>query len=273
MATVESVMPKRSQTATFFATVLETLGESPIPFLVGGGYALKRHIAIKRPARDLDVFVLPGDIQRVLRLFADRGYRVDLTFPHWLGKVYRGRSYVDIIFSSGNGIATVDDSWFRHSHEGVVLGQKVRLCPPEEMIWSKAFVMERERYDGADVIHLILSMGQEMDWRRVMDRFESYRLVLLSHLTLFLFAYPSQVDCVPTWVWDELRADLEVERRASRHAPRVCRGTLLSRGQYLDALDRGYQDARLPPEGTMRREDVAIWTKAAEEEKQKEEAP
>jgi hypothetical protein len=74
-------------------------------------------------------------------------------------------------------------------------------------------------------------------------------------------------------VWDELRADLEVERRASRHAPRLCRGTLLSRGQYLEALDRGYQDARLPPEGTMRREDVAIWTKAAEEEKQKEEAP
>jgi hypothetical protein len=26
----------------------------------------------------------------------------------------------------------------------------VIFCPPEEMIWSKAFVMERERYDGAD---------------------------------------------------------------------------------------------------------------------------
>jgi hypothetical protein len=24
------------------------------------------------------------------------------------------------------------------------------------MIWSKAFVMERERYDGADVAHVIL---------------------------------------------------------------------------------------------------------------------
>jgi hypothetical protein len=274
MATIESVMREKSRRAkTFFSIVLETLVESSIPFLVGGGYALKRHIDLKRPARDLDIFVLPSDVERVFRLFADRGYRVELTFPHWLGKIYRGHSYVDIIFSSGNAIATVDGSWFRHAPEGTVLGQRVRLCPPEEMIWSKAFVMERERYDGADVIHLILSRGQDMDWRRILDRFEPYRLVLMSHLTLFLFTYPSQADCVPSWVWDELRADLEVERRASRHAPRLCRGTLLSRGQYLEALDRGYQDARLPPEGTMRREDVAIWTKAAEEEKQEEEAP
>jgi hypothetical protein len=25
----------------------------------------------------------------------------------------------------------------------------------EEMVWQKAFIMERERFDGADVVHLI----------------------------------------------------------------------------------------------------------------------
>jgi hypothetical protein len=44
----------------------------------------------------------------------------------------------------------VDDLWFAHATPGDVLGIPVRLCPPEEMIWSKAFIMERERYDGAD---------------------------------------------------------------------------------------------------------------------------
>jgi hypothetical protein len=134
------------------------------------------------------------------------------------------------------------------------------------MIWSKAFVMERERYDGADVLHLILARGQEMDWRRLLTRFENYRLVLLSHLVLFLYVYPSEAGRIPSWVWDELRADLEVERRASLHAARICRGTMLSRGQYLDALARGFHDARLLPEGTMNREDVATWTKAALDE-------
>ena len=59
----------------------------------------------------------------------------------------------------------VDDLWFTHAAPGRVLGVPVLLCPPEEMIWSKAFIMERERYDGADVAHLILACGRELDWR------------------------------------------------------------------------------------------------------------
>jgi len=257
---------KMGPTKAFFVTVLKTLAGSGIPFLVGGGYAMQRHTGLKRPARDLDVFVLPSDAERVLRLFADLGYAVDLTFPHWLGKIYRGRAYVDVIFNSGNGVCAVDSVWFEHSVEDVVLGRTVRLCPSEEMIWSKAFVMERERFDGADVNHLILARGQDLDWPRLLERFQPHRIVLLSHLVLFLFVYPSESECVPAWVWDDLLAQLEKARRDSRDAPRICRGTLLSRGQYLEALEEGYRDARLRPQGTMTRKDVATWTKAAQEE-------
>ena len=257
---------KLGPTKTFFVTVLKTLIESGIPFLVGGGYAMTRHTGLKRPARDLDVFVLPSDTERILKLFADLGYKVELTFPHWLGKIYSGRAYVDVIFSSGNGVSTVDDRWFKHSLEDVVLGQPVRLCPSEEMIWSKAFVMERERFDGADVNHLILARGHDLDWPRLLERFASNRIVLLSHIVLFLFVYPSESELVPAWVWDDLLGALDVARRDSRDAPRICRGTLLSRGQYLEALGVGYRDARLRPQGTMTRKDVSTWTKAALEE-------
>ena len=44
----------------------------------------------------------------------------------------------------------------------------VLLAPPEEMIWSKAFVCERERYDGADVNHLLRACGRQMDWQRLL---------------------------------------------------------------------------------------------------------
>ena len=44
---------------------------------------------------------------------------------------------------------------------------------------------------------------------------------------------------------------------------KICRGTLLSRQQYLpDLNERGYLDARLPPHGPMRAEDVKHWTDA-----------
>jgi hypothetical protein len=47
---------------------------------------------------------------------------------------------------------------------------------------------------------------------------------------------------------------------------RVCRGTLLSRAQYLpDVQQRGYRDARLEPRSHMTAEDVANWTAAIDE--------
>lgn len=253
---------------SFFRTVLKQAVESGVPFLVGGGYAMKRHTGLARPARDLDLFIAPADVDGMLRHFAGLGYEVDLTFPHWLGKIYMGRSYVDVIFSSGNGLVTVDSTWFEHAIDDVVLGQSVKICPAEEMVWSKAFIMERERYDGADVNHLILARGRDMDWERLLERFRPHPLVLLSHLTLFLFVYPAQSGVIPERVWTELLDRLDEERRNPTAAGLVCRGPLLSRSQYLEALQRGYPDPRLKPEGNMRRSDVAIWTKAAAQENQ-----
>ena len=43
-------------------------------------------------------------------------------------------------------------------------GFRSRSRRAEETLWSKAFVMERERYDGADVAHLILAHGERLDW-------------------------------------------------------------------------------------------------------------
>ena len=96
-----------------------------------------------------------------------------------------------MIFSSGNGIAVVDEQWFEHATEREVLGISVKVAPAEESVWSKAFVMERERYDGADVAHIILAYGDRMDWRRLIDRFGRYWRVLLAHLVLYGFIYPS----------------------------------------------------------------------------------
>ena len=105
-----------------------------------------------------------------------------------------------MIFSSGNGIAVVDDAVVRARHRAGGAGIPVKVAPAEESVWSKAFVMERERYDGADVAHIILAYGDRMDWRRLIDRFGRYWRVLLSHLVLYGFIYPSARSRVPAWV-------------------------------------------------------------------------
>ena len=109
-----------------------------------------------------------------------------------------------MIHSSGNGLCPVDDAWFTHAVEAEVFGGPARLCPPEEILWQKAFIQERERFDGADVAHLIRACGRTMDWRRLLDRFGSHWPVLFGHLTLFRYIYPSEIDCIPPMVLREL---------------------------------------------------------------------
>jgi hypothetical protein len=246
--------------------LLNSLGR---PFLVGGGYALRHYTGGVRGTKDLDVFVRRGDALALLEGLAHAGLETELTFPHWLGKVHMaGNDHIDVIYGSGNGLSEVDDEWFAHSVPASVLGVPVNLCPREEMIWSKAFVMERERYDGADISHLIRSCQGRLDWRRLLARFGPHWRVLLSHLTLFGFIYPGERACIPPEVMVGLCRLLEWESRQPSARDRLCQGTLLSREQYLTDVSRwGYADGRLEPHGQMTPDEVAQWTAAIDSEK------
>jgi hypothetical protein len=249
------------ETQAFYSEALSTLKEARIPFLVGGAFALEHYTGIVRWTKDLDIFVRQFDVPAVLECLSGIGCRTEVTFPHWLAKATRGEDVVDIIFSSGNGVGRVDDEWFRHATPGATLGTAVRFCPAEEMIWHKAFVMERERFDGADVAHLLRARASSLDWPRLLARFGRHWRVLLAHLVLFGFVYPFEAERVPVEVMDELIASLEAQLRARGSRSPVCRGTLLSRAQYLVDVDEwGLRDVRLGPETSMTADDVRRWT-------------
>ena len=248
--------------AGFFIEVIRTLQASGIRFMLGGTFAFSHYSKIPRATADLDIFVDAASVHPILGLFEELGYHTALPFPHWLAKIGGASESIDIIFSSGNGIATVDDGWFEHAPVANVLGRRVRLVPPEELIWSKAFVQERERFDGADVLHLIRQTGTDLDWPRLLRRFEDTSRVLLSHLILFGFVYPSHRSCVPDWVLDNLLDRLQHDR--DEVEANVCFGTLLSREQYLhDIQTLEYRDARRPPYGRMTESEIETWTVAA----------
>jgi Nucleotidyl transferase of unknown function (DUF2204) len=246
----------------FYGRAIEIMQVSGVPFLLGGAYALSHYTGIVRHTKDLDLFIEPPRVTQALAAFAAAGYRTEIVFSHWLGKVFHGHDFIDIIFSSGNGLCKVDSTWFEHAVDGVVLGARVSLMPVEEMIWQKAYIMERERFDGADVIHLLRARGRRLDWDRLLARFGSHWRVLLSHLVLFGFVYPHDRESVPARVLHALVGRL-LEEPAETPGEPLCRGTLLSRTQYLaDTEEWGYADPRLRPAGPMSEEQVVRWTDA-----------
>lgn len=263
-ASHESGLPVHGDTDAmrFYRQVLQVFNASGLPYLVGGAYAFQHYTGIMRPTKDLDLFVKKEDYQSIALALEEAGYRSELTFPHWLAKIHAEHDFIDLIFSSGNGIAEVDDTWFEHAPTVQVLGVDAKISPIEEMIWSKAFIMERERFDGADIAHLLRAYGDRLDWPHMLSRFGECWRVLLSHLTLFGFVYPRHRHLAPRWVMEELMDRLRQEVMAPPAGDNVCRGTLLSREQYLTDVELwGYRDGRVAS-GRMTEEETHRWTDA-----------
>lgn len=257
-----------SEARTFYGRALDALNDSGIPYLVGGAYAFERYTRIARHTKDFDIFARESDVEPIFEVLKSIGCTTELTFPHWLGKAFYGPNFIDVIYGSGNGVAMVDDLWFQHAVNGKVLDREVKLCPAEEMIWSKAYIMERERFDGADVAHLLHSRGEKLDWPRLIARFGPHWRVLLAHLILFHFIYPFDRSKLPEKVTQLLVRNLRRDLTTELQDEKVCYGPVISRQQYLmDVGPWGYKDGRLQPPGTMTEADIAHWTAAIDQEK------
>lgn len=262
------------ETHTFYSQALAALAAAEIPFLVGGAYAFTHHTTIQRRTKDFDIFMRPRDVERALAALAAAGYQTEITFPSWLVKATCETDNIDIIFNSANGITPVDHSWFTHAARAQLLDTTLLLCPIEELIWSKAFVMGRERNDSADVAHLLHAHAARLDWERLLWRFGPRWRVLLSHLVLFGFIYPSERERIPAWVMEHLVSSLQTELVTPAPRTRVCQGTILSWDQYLGDVEAGeYYDGRLAPWGMLEQADVEHITETLRGEKRPRPGP
>lgn len=228
---------------SFYREAIQILDETGIDFMLGGAFATFHYTGIYRNTKDLDVFCKASDYPKVLKEFAARGYHTELTDVRWLAKIFKGEYFIDIIFDSVNHICTVDDSWYEHATEGDFEGIRVRMIPAEELIWCKTYVQNRERFDGADVNHIILRYGKKLNWERLLRRLDHHWQLFLAKILTFQFVYPADYrDIIPKWLFDELmkRANEQYEVPAS--VERVCRGPIIDNTQYsIDIKEWDYK--------------------------------
>jgi hypothetical protein len=235
--------PASRNSHAFYAEALRTLVQSGIPFLVAGTYALNAYTGLRRQTKDIDVFCKPGDYPRILHLFQERGFEPEIEDERWIAKVRKGEDFFDIIFNSTAGVTPVNDLWFTEKREAEIFGSVVRILPPTEFVWSKAFVQNRTRYDGADIAHVLLKEHEQIDWRRLLAYMEQYWEVLLVHILNFRFIYPTERHRIPQWLMDELLERLRLQDGLPVPQTRICRGRMFSRADYLiDVEEWGFVD-------------------------------
>ena len=187
-----------------YRRALQALNDASVPYVVAGAYAIYEHTGIYRQTKDLDLFVQPSVVIDAARALGAAGFKMRLEDLHWLAKAVAGERFVDLIYGMGNGVAMIDEGWLLHSRPGVLAAQQVRIAPAEELIWHRLFISERHRHDVADILHLLLCVGDVLDWERLMGRVGPHWPLLLAQLQTISFVYPGYRSNVPAGVMERL---------------------------------------------------------------------
>lgn len=238
-----SVFDPPPEAVDFYVRSLQLLQEAGFQFLLSGTYALSCYTGIGRPTKDLDIFCKPSDAPKILSFFQERGYCITIEDERWIGKVWQGEHFFDIIYNISSASIPITDEWFKESYESEVYGTSVRITPPTQFILSKLFLQTRYRYDMADIVHVMLKKHDQIDWHWLLAQLELYWEVLLINILSFRFVYPSERDLVPRWLLDELLARLKAQSAMPPSSVKICRGRLVSPTDFvIDVSEWGFAD-------------------------------
>ncbi len=196
------VLPQEQR--DLFHEVLTLVERHGISYAVAGAFALQQHTGICRDTKDLDLFLTADDAIRAIEYLREDGFYCEVFDPVWLFKVHRDEFFVDLITGMSNATLVVDNSWIDRATPAVIHDVKTRVLAAEELLASKLFVARRERFDGADVAHIIYGTKGKIDWQRVLQLSGEHWEVLLWALVLFRYAYPAHTNYVPADLWHDL---------------------------------------------------------------------
>ena len=238
-----STEKEKQESTAFYKEALEMLHASGCQFMLGGAFAMFHYTGIFRDTKDLDIFCKSSEYPKILKYFAEQGYRTELTDARWLAKVFHGDYFIDIIFDTVSNMCTVDESWYERASDGYFADVPVKFIPVEELIWCKIYVQNRERNDNADINHILLKYGKEVNWEILLYRLDTHWHLLLAQILIFQFVYPSEYrEIIPKWLFDELMRRANEQYDLPSPVERVCRGPLIDQTQYqVDVKEWNYK--------------------------------
>jgi len=201
--TWESLIPPEQW--SLYSCVLSHICDAGIPFALGGGLALGYYTGELHRSKDLDIYISPPNRDRVVEIITNCGLDDYFeTQPYDQGWIYRGHRdgvIIDIIWAMANRRTTVDNVWTTTGPSVHLCGQTFRVISPEELLWSKLYVLQRDRCDWPDLFNLLAAVGPGMNWQHLSCRAAEDRPLLKSLLTVFAWVAPERAMQIPRRVW------------------------------------------------------------------------
>lgn len=193
-------IPERS--AKTFQQALQALRRSGVPHVVGGAFAMHHHTGIWRYTNDLDIYLERRFVSPAIRELSSAGFRNRGEMApgdrKWIYHAAKNNVLVDLIWEPPNHLSPVDETFYERGPEGTLLGTDVRFLPADELIWAKIFIMNRHRCDWPDVFHVVRASPKGLDWNHLLRKMGEHWQVLLAFIILYDWAYPSEMQRIPS---------------------------------------------------------------------------
>jgi hypothetical protein len=222
-----------------YRDVMASAREHSIGFAIGGGLAITAYTGQWRDTKDIDLYVCPRDRQALIQIATDAGlhdyYEREPYDRNWIHRSYGFDTIVDVMWAMANQRAVVDDDWLS-GPSTIIDGLEVQFLPAEYLLWSKLYVLQRDRCDWPDAMNILYTVGSDFDWRRLLAQLEQDSGLLGGLLAAYRWLYPAKANALPPWLWRELGLSDSQERDTDADPKR--RAALLdSRPWFVPTLD------------------------------------
>ncbi|MDB6016099.1 MAG: hypothetical protein JWR19_588 [Pedosphaera sp.] len=179
-----------------YRSAIEAARNVGLRFLLGGGFGLAVYTGRWRNTKDIDFYILPRDREPMIAALATAGF-VDFYDqrpydPGWIYRSTREGIIVDIIWSMANRRAEVDEIWFERAYPVQIREEAMHVIPPEEMLWCKLYILQRDHFDWTDVFNLLYSVGRQINWDHLLERVNPDLPLLQAALTVFFWLCPNR---------------------------------------------------------------------------------
>jgi hypothetical protein len=178
------------------------------------------YTGVGRYTKDLDLYILPEHREWAIDVMGQCGledyFDIKPYNREWIYRAFNGDIIVDSIWAMANRRADVDTAWLERGPVIRMFDQEFPVIPPEELIWSKLYVLQRDRCDWPDILNLICATGPSLDWNHLLRRVEDDLPLVKGLVSVFSWVSPERAKQLPSWIWKKL--DL-APPAGSMHAP------------------------------------------------------
>lgn len=203
-----------------FRAGCEAAQQARVRYLLGGALALATYIGRWRNTKDIDFFVHACDWKRLVAALKAAGFsdyfEREAYDRSWIFRSYRDDVILDVIWTLPNHRIDVDAVWFERARRIRLRGGVYETLPVEELIRIKLYVLQRERCDWVDIVNIMASSTDSIDWDHLLARMGPDRPLLHAALAIFNWMSPRRAGALPAHVREEFALPLMVTADADQ---------------------------------------------------------